>query len=61
MQIWDGSNGSIMWEGSEEFNYAYDTDAEKPITFKAIVENAAANFIGGLPKHSKEFVEEAAD
>lgn len=49
MQIWDGLNGSIVWEGSEEFNYAYDTGAERPITFKAIIEKSAANLISGLP------------
>lgn len=53
MQIWDGQDGSIAWEGSEEFHYAYDTGAEKPITFKAIIEKAADNLIRGLPKEPK--------
>lgn len=54
MQIWDGATGAIVWEGNEEFNYAYDTSAEKPITFRAIVEMAASHLILGLPPVTSE-------
>ncbi len=48
-QIWDSTDGSIAWEGTEEMNYSWDTASEKPVTFKAIVEKAANNLIDLLP------------
>lgn len=48
-QIWDSTDGSIAWEGTEEMNYSWDTLSEKPVTFKAIVEKAANNLIDLLP------------
>lgn len=48
-QIWDSTDGSIAWEGTEEMNYSWDTATEKPVTFKAIVEKAANNLIDLLP------------
>jgi hypothetical protein len=48
-QIWDSTDGSIAWEGTEEMNYSWDTATEKPVTFKAIVEKSANNLIALLP------------
>jgi hypothetical protein len=48
-QIWDSTDGSIVWEGTEEMNYSWDTASEKPVTFKAIVEKSAVNLIALLP------------
>lgn len=48
-QIWDSTDGSIVWEGTEEVNYAWDTGAEKPVTFRVIVKETARNLLGHLP------------
>jgi len=48
-QIWDSADGTIAWEGVQELNYAYDTAAEKPVTFKTVVEQTARNLISRLP------------
>ena len=49
LQIWDSKDGTIAWEGAEELNYAYDTDREKPVTFRKVVEDAAGRLIAKLP------------
>jgi hypothetical protein len=49
MQIWDAETGTIAWEGSEEMNYAYDSSAERPVTFHRVVEEAALQLIQKLP------------
>lgn len=48
-QIWDSTDGSIVWEGTEEVNYAWDTSTEKPVTFRLIVEETARNLVSQLP------------
>ena len=48
-QIWDSSDGTIAWEGTEEMNYSWDTGSEKPVTFRTIVEKSAHNLITLLP------------
>jgi hypothetical protein len=48
-QIWDSSDGTIAWEGTEEMTYSWDTGSEKPVTFRAIVEKTAQNLISRLP------------
>ena len=48
-QIWDSSNGTIAWEGTEEMSYSWDTGSEKPVTFRTIVEKTAQNLISHLP------------
>jgi ABC-type uncharacterized transport system auxiliary subunit len=50
IQIWDSSNGSIVWEGVEELNLAQETSKEKTITFTSVVEASAHNLIALLPK-----------
>jgi len=49
-QIWNSEAGTIVWEGTEELNYAWDTSKEKPVTFKLVVEEIARNLIDNLPK-----------
>jgi hypothetical protein len=48
-QIWNSQTGAIVWEGTEEVNYARDTSKEKPITFQLIVEEIALNLVNKLP------------
>jgi len=48
-QIWDSSDGTIAWEGTEEMSYSWDTGSEKPVTFRKIVEKTAQNLISLLP------------
>jgi hypothetical protein len=50
IQIWDSTNGSIVWEGVEELNLAQETSKEKTITFTSVVEASAHNLIALLPK-----------
>jgi hypothetical protein len=33
IQIWDSETGGVVWEGSGELNYAYETAAEDPAPF----------------------------
>ena len=48
-QIWNSETGAIVWEGTEEVNYAWDTTKEKPVTFQLIVEEIARNLVNKLP------------
>jgi hypothetical protein len=50
LQIWDSWEGVIVWEGGHELSYAYDTVKEKPVTFQAVVEEAASNLIEYFPR-----------
>lgn len=49
LQIWDSKDGTIAWEGADELNYAYDTDKEKPVTFRTVAQGAARRLIAKLP------------
>ena len=49
LQIWNSQTGAIVWEGTEELNYAWDTTQERPVTFQLIVEKIARNLISKLP------------
>jgi hypothetical protein len=49
MQIWDSDTGVVAWEATQEVNYAYDTGAEKPVTFKTIAELTAREMFKVLP------------
>ena len=48
-QIWNSQSGAIVWEGTEELNYAWDTSKEKPVTFQLVVGEIARNLISKLP------------
>jgi len=49
-QIWDSADGSIAWEGFNEFQYAMDTPLEETVTLKKVLEQASARLIDHLPK-----------
>lgn len=49
LQIWDGEDGSVAWEGSEEITSAYESVKENPISFKTVVEQAANTLVARLP------------
>lgn len=49
VQIWDAQNAKIAWEGFTELNHAYETGAEKPVTFAAISQLAAERLFMDLP------------
>jgi hypothetical protein len=49
VQIWDARNANIAWEGFTELNYAYETGAEKPVTFADISQLAAERLFADLP------------
>lgn len=48
-QIWNSQLGAIVWEGTEELNYAWDTLQENPVSFQVVVEEIARNLISKLP------------
>jgi hypothetical protein len=49
LQIWDGENGSVAWEGAQELTVAYESLQEDPISFKTAVEQSALELIARLP------------
>lgn len=49
LQIWDGENGSVVWEGSEELTSANDSLHEDPVPFKTAVEQSAEKILVRLP------------
>ena len=54
LQIWDGTDGSIVWEGMQELSLSYDTTTEKPVTFKEAAEEAARNLVDLLAEVSED-------
>jgi len=49
VQVWDSVEGVIAWEASEEVNYAYDSGAERPVTFQQMIELATLEVLKTLP------------
>jgi hypothetical protein len=49
LQIWDSTDGSIAWEGMQEFLYARDRIDEAPVTFRTAVERTAEEVVRRLP------------
>jgi hypothetical protein len=49
LQIWDSNDGSIVWEGSNELNRAYDTLSEQSVSFDLVVRDSATELISKLP------------
>ena len=49
LQIWDGSDGSVAWEGTEELTFTRDAVTEKTVTFRGVVEQAAYELIARMP------------
>lgn len=48
-QIWDSRDGTIAWEGIDEITLAIDTGKERPISFRAVAEQATKSLIQRLP------------
>ncbi len=49
-QIWDSTDGSIVWEGVDETQYAMDTATEETVTLKKVLEKASLHLVDRLPK-----------
>jgi hypothetical protein len=49
LQIWDSSDGAIVWEGAVEQTAAYDSISEETVTFQSIIEQSARELVGRLP------------
>lgn len=49
LQIWDTHDGSIVWEGNNELNHAYETLAERAVSFDTMVRESASELIAKLP------------
>lgn len=49
VQIWDSQSGTVVWEGSGELNYAYDTGRENPVSFADLCRLTAARLFAELP------------
>jgi len=49
LQIWDGENGSVAWEGAQELLSSHETLQEDAISFKTAVEQSANELLARLP------------
>ena len=48
LQIWDGENGTIVWEGSQELTLSSNQIKQSPVSFKNTVEQSARELITHL-------------
>ncbi len=49
LRIWDGQDGSIVWEGAQEVYLARETISEDSISFREVVDESARQLIARLP------------
>lgn len=49
LQIWDGEDGSVAWEGAEELTSAQESVKEDNVSFKSVVEKSARGLLARLP------------
>jgi len=49
LRIWDGDDGTIVWEGAYELYMAKETMTESAVSFRNVVEEAARQLINRLP------------
>ena len=49
LQIWDGENGSVAWEGAQELTTSQESLREDVISFRTAVEQSANELIASLP------------
>jgi len=49
LQIWNSSDGSLAWEGSQEIHMASETAAESAVSFGSVVQAAADKLIVKIP------------
>jgi len=52
-QIWDSTDGSIVWEGMNEIEHAEDTALERAVTLKRVIETAAGALVDRLPENGE--------
>ena len=50
LQIWDASDGTIVWEGVEELRRSVDTFTQNPVTLQDMMKLAAKEMIDRLPQ-----------
>lgn len=48
-QIWDSSDGSIVWEGMQEMRISHETVTEEPVMQRTVLERTAQDLIAKLP------------
>jgi hypothetical protein len=48
-QMWDSSDGSIVWEAMQEMRVSHDTVSEEPVMQRAVLERTAHDLIAKLP------------
>jgi hypothetical protein len=49
LQIWDSTDGSVVWEGLDEVSMAVETAWEEPMTFQSVADRAAQDLVKRLP------------
>jgi hypothetical protein len=49
LQIWDATDGSVVWEGLNEVTRAMETAWEEPMTFQSVADQAAQELVRRLP------------
>ena len=49
LQIWDTTDGTIVWEGAEELSYATDTPFAGNVPLRIMVEEVSENLIANMP------------
>ena len=49
LQIWDTTDGTIVWEGAEELSYATDTPFAGNVPLRTMVEEVSENLIANMP------------
>ena len=49
LQIWDTTDGTIVWEGAEELSYATDTPFSGNVPLRIMVEEVSENLIANMP------------
>lgn len=54
IQIWNVEDATVAWEGSAELNYAYETGAERRVTFSDVAQLAAERLFAELPGAKEE-------
>ena len=48
-QIWDSSDGTIAWEGTQEMRISKETMTEEPVMLRTVFERTAHDLIATLP------------
>ena len=49
LQIWDSTDGSVAWEGSQESTVSHESMAEEYVSLRNIVEESARDLVVRLP------------